>query len=419
MTTSKRGYQYSNPVLIAGDSDQTLAQALVRLKTSQDSQGSGVKYDEFWLQKLIYKHPASLPIAELEPGIGQLIPVGMELPTSSGFIDNLFATPEGNLIVVECKLYRNPEARRKVLAQIIDYAQSMSKWSCEELDHAIQRSVGIDKKPINRTLIDIVRAAIDDADAFNEAAFSDAVCRNLRLGRMLLLVVGDGIREDAESLSEYLQQHAGFHFTLGLVEAAIYKLPNNDLLFQPRVLARTLNIVRGVVTTEGGAIAAQASATRVQNNARALTLTEETFLESLKQSSPATADALTRFLALDRMKDLQLFPEVATKSMSVKWVSAAGRAYNLSGVDLQGLLKTYSVTWRPNSIGRVDLGHNYLENLSRLVEGEVRKTKDPTQWYVVKSGTALPQATEVLSKPDLWFDIIAEYQKQINLAELG
>ncbi len=41
---------------------------------------------------------------EIEPGIGHLIPVCMELPLRVGSVDNLFITPEGNLVIVEVKL---------------------------------------------------------------------------------------------------------------------------------------------------------------------------------------------------------------------------------------------------------------------------------------------------------------------------
>ena len=59
---------------------------------------------------------------QIEPGIGRLIPVCMELPLSVGPVDNLLVTPEGNVVMVEVKLWSNPEARRKVVAQALDYA---------------------------------------------------------------------------------------------------------------------------------------------------------------------------------------------------------------------------------------------------------------------------------------------------------
>jgi hypothetical protein len=40
-------------------------------------------------------------------------------PTEALFLDNLLVTPLGNVIAVECKLWRNSEARRNVISQII------------------------------------------------------------------------------------------------------------------------------------------------------------------------------------------------------------------------------------------------------------------------------------------------------------
>ena len=54
----------------------------------------------------------------------------------------------------------------------------------------------------------------------------------------MLLIVGDGIREGAEAIAGYLQDHAGLHFSLGLVEMPI---------FVPRVLARANIITRTVI----------------------------------------------------------------------------------------------------------------------------------------------------------------------------
>lgn len=62
----------------------------------------------------------------------------------------------------------------------------------------------------------------------DEQRFHDALTANLRRGRFLLLIVGDGIREGVEAIAEYLQVHAGLHFSLGLVEMPIYLMPNGD-----------------------------------------------------------------------------------------------------------------------------------------------------------------------------------------------
>src|ERR1700724_881825 len=69
-------------------------------------------YDEDWLQSLLYHHPKVLPIDQIEPGFGQVIPLCRELPLSfgagrTGALDHLFVTQEGRLVLVETKLWRN------------------------------------------------------------------------------------------------------------------------------------------------------------------------------------------------------------------------------------------------------------------------------------------------------------------------
>ncbi len=55
-----------------------------------------------------------------------------------------------------------------------------------------------------------------------------------------------------QAIAEYLQVHAGLHFSLGLVEVPIYIMPNGDRLVAPRVLARTTVITRNVVALPDG-----------------------------------------------------------------------------------------------------------------------------------------------------------------------
>jgi hypothetical protein len=89
------------------------------------------------------------------------------------------------------------------------------------------------------------------ASPIDEAAFVDAVTRNLLRGRLMLLLAGDGIHEGTERIVEYVGRYAGLHLTFGLVEIAGYEMPDGRLLVRPRVLARTMNLERAVVRVEG------------------------------------------------------------------------------------------------------------------------------------------------------------------------
>src|SRR5713101_875100 len=94
--------------------------------------------DEKWLQKFIFAHPQSLPVDEIEPAFGPLIPICRELDTQAGPVDMLFINTTGLVTLVECKLWENPEARREVVGQILDYAKEISRWSYAELEAAVQ-----------------------------------------------------------------------------------------------------------------------------------------------------------------------------------------------------------------------------------------------------------------------------------------
>jgi hypothetical protein len=183
-------------------------------------------------------------------------------------------TPSGLPVLVECKLWRNPEGRREVVGQILDYAKELSRWSSSDLQREVSRRLKRDGNP----LLEIIRAVDPHVD---EVQFNDALTANLRRGRFLLLIVGDGIREGVEAIAEYLQVHAGLHFSLGLVELPIYMMPNGDRLVAPRVLARTTIVTRNVVALPDGYAIAEAE--------------DPTNVEEMDPERSALGDAQQRF----------------------------------------------------------------------------------------------------------------------------
>jgi hypothetical protein len=199
--------QYGCPLFLR-DFKAAASTPMKRIQFSKKA-SVGAAYDEAWLQRLIMSQPSLLPVDQIEPAFAGLVPICIELPTMSGSLDNLLVTPAGDLALIECKLWRNPQARREVIGQIIDYAKDLSGWTYEKLQEAICRTKPLDISDgeTSRSLY----AAVSATGEIDEASFIDAVSRNLRRGRFLLLIVGDGIREGVESMTEFLQQYAGLH----------------------------------------------------------------------------------------------------------------------------------------------------------------------------------------------------------------
>jgi hypothetical protein len=164
--------------------------------TQQGGEGAVSETD---IQNLVHAHPACLPIAEIDPVFLGPVPICTELNTPAGPIDNFMVTPSGLPILIECKLWRNQEGRREVVGQILDYTKELSRWSSSDLQREVNRRLGRN----GNSLLELVRAANPTVD---EIQFNDALTANLRRGRFLLLIVGDGIREGVEATSEYLQE---------------------------------------------------------------------------------------------------------------------------------------------------------------------------------------------------------------------
>jgi hypothetical protein len=155
-------------------------------------------------------------------------------------VDVAFIGPFGRLTLVECKLWRNPEARRKVVAQILDYARVVTKWSYADLQRQVAARTGL----TGHVPFELARAR---NSALSEQPFVDQVTSSLRDGRFALLIAGDGIREDVSAIAELVNRNSAMGFSFGLIEVALYAIPAGGMLVQPRLVARTKTIERTVM----------------------------------------------------------------------------------------------------------------------------------------------------------------------------
>lgn len=136
--------------------------------------------DEAWLCKLLAGTPEIVPINDINPSYGPLVPLCQQLHTEAGPIDLAFVNSAGLLTLVECKLWRNPEARRKVVAQILDYARCVSRWAYSDLQREVTRATGQNGNVPYRLVKDM-------HPDLEEHRFVDAVSRSMRSGRFSFL----------------------------------------------------------------------------------------------------------------------------------------------------------------------------------------------------------------------------------------
>lgn len=368
---------------------------------------------ERWLQEQIHRHPTCLPMDQIEPGIGRLIPVCMELPLSVGSVDNLLLTPEGNLVMVEVKLWSNPEARRKVVAQALDYATTLFQLDYDRLETAVMKA---DFDGAERP--DRLYELVDGADALPEKVFVDRINRNLREGRIVVLIAGDGIRTDAEALVTGLQAHANFHFTFALVEMPVYVRPqfdsDDEFILIPQTLVKTVTVPRFTIRTAGGAMAVQDTGMderEATKPSRRANISSEDFFGAMEARAPTLPEKLKKFL--DEIDAIDVRAEFLG-ALNLKWDQPQGKPVNL------GYIRPGGDVWTDASYWQVDdaLAEDYNLALAKLFGGEVRagrKKKDGSmaRWVTRRDGNPF-RIEEVMDRLSGWPELMEDFQNAIR-----
>jgi len=356
------GSRHARPILVREDAPAIVLERFV-LGASDDD-----KKRELFVQNLVHDHPEVIPMADIEPAFSPLISICRELPTSAGYLDNLWLTPNGGIILGECKLFKNPQARREVVAQALDYARAINQWHYDDLENAVRKAL---RAPA-ATLWNLVKDHTD----LDEAQFSDAVERRLRVGQLLLLVIGDGIQEGVEALTAHLQLHAGLHAGLALVDLSVWR-GLEGLLVVPRVPMKTLLVERGIVViaADGAprivAPDARLSAVGTAVSPRAVTASEPEFYEELAAKRPELPMRLKAFV--DDLSDIGIHPEFG-RSLSLRWQPSADVAMSAGYIEARGGTFWAGVAWgSANRAGRVSAGEAYLEEIANIVRGHIRR----------------------------------------------
>lgn len=360
-------------------------------------------HDENWLQKLVQDCPEVLPVHQIEPGLDRLISVAREVPVSQGIIDNLFLTPSGDIVIAELKLWRNPEARRTVVAQCLDYVASLVSLSYEGFEAACLQGVlqeGVQYSSLYGTVA-------DDPEVLDEVEFIDAVARNLKLGRILVLAVGDGIRSEVETLTKLLQAHAVTQFVFALIELSIFKEPNGDLLIVPSTIAKTQIIERHVfvsVTQEDFG-----TLPKVDETGKSKSLTEQRFYEIMATRSPDLPRAIKSLL--ERLEPLGVFPAWLASLNLKREDPAGGNPINLGYIQKNGQFYTSTAGW----FGRHDAATDYHATIANLLGGEVKLARG--EWhdnYATSDGKSAPRIEDLLpAHQDAVFMAMKEYLARV------
>jgi hypothetical protein len=391
------------------------------------------RVDEDWLQELLFKHPHLIPLHEIEGLFADSIPVVRELPTGAGSIDLLYVNSHGHLTIVETKLWRNPEAATQVVAQIIKYASALAGWSYEELANAV-RKAGLTRG--KDPLLDLAKGVY--GSKFDQGEFRSQVKESLRLGRFLLLIVGDHIREDLEELTEFLQQTPRLGFTLALVEIALFREhpKTNDVLFvQPRIVARTREVTRAVVEIKVPIDPSKVDVTikedKSPGRARPGPMPIDVFLNRLEEETDKRTRQFAEWVLKEAPRHQINKIELREAGPVLKYVhEASGTDFNFGQLHYEGVLSaTWYLYYRFEEIKELRphlrIYRDYRNDVARCIPGASwLRHKGPKEvWEEIvyrEKGKpdGSPPLVKLIPRKEKWFAAIDKAVKRIK-AVLG
>ena len=192
------------------------------------------------IQRLIAAHPEVLAgeaMTPAEPRRWLLVDVEAPVPDSAGgarwFLDVLLLDQDARPTLVEVKRGSNPEVRREVLGQMLDYvAHAERYWPVGTLRERCEAAHDGREGGFKGALAALLGEDEPDADAFWER-----VDANLRAANLRLLFAADGIPDELARVVEFLNAQMA---TVEVLAVDIRRFAGGDAAtLVPRVIGRT------------------------------------------------------------------------------------------------------------------------------------------------------------------------------------
>jgi len=315
-------------------------------------------------------------------------------------------------------LWRNPEARREVVGQILDYAKELNKWTFTDLNNAVIAYNG-NKEGIVESI-----KKFEHFDETEVQYLIDNISKNLNRGRFLLLIVGDGIRESVEDMVEYLNQTPQLFFTLALIELQVFKVPKekDSFLVIPQVVTRTKEITRAIFRVEGAqsqnlkitidADLEGEDAKKSRNPHKRFTITADDFFEQLERSTDKkTVQATKGIIAECEEKGYYIHWGQGSVVVKLSDPEGSGIKITLFVIDKRG---TVVLGWSAGQIDRLgipkEISYKFSADTAKLFSNIKPSPKYPEGWV------RAAQLTDMIKVSDKFIACVDSFVSDISEA---
>jgi len=194
------------------------------------------------LQTFFEKYPQIIPGKQIDPvseDPPRFVLLRREMPVGGWSLDHLFVDQKGILTLVEAKLFQNPESRREVIGQIIEYAASAEEsWAGGNARQKATEFWGSQNPPkdLDEVLKKEFGEDIDVEDLWKK------VEENLKNRKMRLIIATDELRPEVRRMIEYLNNEMQNTEILGL-ELKFYGGKTESMVLVPRLVGQSQSAI--------------------------------------------------------------------------------------------------------------------------------------------------------------------------------
>jgi len=154
---------------------------------------------EAHLQEILFRDPDIVPVEDISSDT-ELSPIKLMLKEvglpGSGATDLVGIDKNGNIYIIETKLARNPEVRRQVIGQILEYAAFLHEKGLDWLDDVVKKQ----KKVSISEYFD----KLNDPD-WDKESFEQNLRDNLNSGTFKLFIAVDEMNPDLQRIINYME----------------------------------------------------------------------------------------------------------------------------------------------------------------------------------------------------------------------
>lgn len=181
--------------------------------------------EEKAIQNLIYENPDIIPVEEIEDRI-KTIEVAREFGIpNSGSTDLIGIDNNANIYIIECKLAYNPQIKREVIGQILEYASFLWHMTYEDFSNRFRKSKG-------SAIEYLFESIFNDESAIDK--FIAKIKENLSNGNFKLIIVVDKLNDLLKNTLEFINYSSSNNIQLIGLEVSYFK--ENELeIFVPNI----------------------------------------------------------------------------------------------------------------------------------------------------------------------------------------